>query len=97
MEGKPELRIGSLLVTRDLTRRFMLQDAHDHDLREMTLDDVDVPELIKFLHQWSAASQRHLRLDFVPEAQAPHLPNPAVSAAGRVAEVERSEPPECVP
>ena len=78
MKLKPELRVGSLLVTRTGPHRFMLEDARDHDLRQMVLDDVYVPELIKFLHQWSAASQRHIRMDFISEPQGPHLPNRSV-------------------
>lgn len=81
---KPELRIGALLVTRDRAQRFVLQDSRDPDLRQMELDDVFVPELIKFLHQWSTSSQRHLRVDYLSDPQGPHVPtDPTPPAAPR--------------
>lgn len=76
MEPRPELRIGSLLLTRDRAERFVLQDACDPDLRQMVIFDVDVPDLIRFLHHWSTAANRDIRLETVGDgAPAPRLPD----------------------
>jgi hypothetical protein len=75
MNRKPALRLGTLLVTRTGPHQFTFEDGSDPDLRQIVFNDVYVPELIKFLHQWSPASQRHLGLEFISE---PPPPNPSV-------------------
>ncbi len=67
MRGLPELTLGNTVVTFMFARSFVFQDAHD-PARVVSIDDVDVIELILFLHGSSKTARERIDLLFRPDA-----------------------------
>ena len=64
-----QIRSGSVIVRVLDDRRFSMRDVGSQAALQL-LEEQDVPELIRFLHQWSQSARTELRLTSAPEAAA---------------------------
>ena len=69
MSYPAQIRLGSVLVRVLDGRRISLRDVGNSAAIQI-LEESDVPELIRFLHQWSQSARTELRLTSPPEAAA---------------------------
>ena len=77
VETKPEIRIGRTRVKKVDDRHFEFRDDQDRTQLQ-TIEDVDVPDLICFLNNWSDTAKKKLRLECI--SQDPPDPPPQPSA-----------------
>ena len=64
-----QIRLGSVIVRVLDDRRFSMRDVGSEAALQL-LEEQDVPELIRFLHQWSHSAKAEIRLTSAPVAAA---------------------------